>query len=77
MPCHPARARELLRNKIAAVYRLKPFTINLIETTEQHNQLSLKLTLAATLSKTNWGYICKSCKRSRLSIKKQILPQSF
>ena len=27
MPCHPARARELLRKKRAAVWRLKPFTI--------------------------------------------------
>ena len=27
MPCHPARARELLKKKKAAVYRLKPFTI--------------------------------------------------
>ena len=27
MPCHPARARRLLKQKKAAVYRLKPFTI--------------------------------------------------
>lgn len=27
MPCHPARARKLLRNHKAAVYRLYPFTI--------------------------------------------------
>lgn len=27
MPCHPARARELLRNRKAAVYRTYPFTI--------------------------------------------------
>lgn len=27
MPCHPARARELLRNREAAVYRRFPFTI--------------------------------------------------
>ena len=27
MPCHPARARELLRKKRAAVWRVKPFTI--------------------------------------------------
>jgi hypothetical protein len=27
MPCHPARARELLRKGKAAVYRIKPFTI--------------------------------------------------
>jgi len=27
MPCHPARARELLRKGKAAVYRIRPFTI--------------------------------------------------
>ena len=27
MPCHPARARQLLRGKKAAVYRKQPFTI--------------------------------------------------
>jgi 5-methylcytosine-specific restriction endonuclease McrA len=26
-PCHPARARKLLKNKKAAVYRMRPFTI--------------------------------------------------
>jgi len=26
-PCHPARARELLKSKKAAVYRMRPFTI--------------------------------------------------
>lgn len=31
MPCHPARARELLRQKQAAVYRRYPFTIILLE----------------------------------------------
>ena len=30
MPCHPARARELLRKNKAAVYRLHPFTIILL-----------------------------------------------
>ncbi len=30
MPCHPARARKLLRQGRAAVYRLQPFTIILI-----------------------------------------------
>ena len=27
MPCHPARARELLQKGKAAVYRMQPFTI--------------------------------------------------
>ena len=27
MPCHPARARELLRKSKAAVFRMEPFTI--------------------------------------------------
>ncbi len=31
MPCHPARARELLRKRKAKVYRLMPFTIILID----------------------------------------------
>lgn len=31
MPCHPARARELLKKNKAAVYRLNPFTIILKE----------------------------------------------
>jgi len=31
MPCHSARARELLKNKKAAVYRRFPFTIILLE----------------------------------------------
>ncbi len=31
MPCHPARARELLKNGRAAVYRQQPFTIILKE----------------------------------------------
>ena len=29
MPCHPARARELLNKGKAAVYRTFPFTINM------------------------------------------------
>lgn len=31
MPCHPARARELLRKGKAKVYRMQPFTIILHE----------------------------------------------
>jgi 5-methylcytosine-specific restriction endonuclease McrA len=31
MPCHPARARKLLKNKTAAVYRHYPFTIILTQ----------------------------------------------
>ncbi len=31
MPCHPARAKELLKNSKAAVYRMFPFTIILLE----------------------------------------------
>jgi 5-methylcytosine-specific restriction endonuclease McrA len=30
MPCHPARARKLLKRKQAAVYRLQPFTLILL-----------------------------------------------
>ena len=33
MPCHPARARKLLRDGKAAVYRLRPFTIILHDRT--------------------------------------------
>ena len=31
MPCHPARARKLLNDKKAAVYRRYPFTIMLLD----------------------------------------------
>jgi len=31
MPCHPARAKELLNKGKAAVYRMFPFTIILLE----------------------------------------------
>ena len=34
-PCHPARARKLLRNKKAAVYRMRPFTIILKRVVEK------------------------------------------
>ncbi|CAK0763121.1 5-methylcytosine-specific restriction enzyme A [Gammaproteobacteria bacterium] len=34
MPCHPARARELLRKGKAAVYRMQPFTIILKSRTD-------------------------------------------
>ena len=39
MPCHPARARKLLRNKKAAVYRLYPFTIILLNRTLEESIL--------------------------------------
>lgn len=43
-PCHPARARELLRQKKAAVYRRYPFTIILVEReTGETQPLELKL----------------------------------
>ena len=38
MPCHPARARELLSKGKAAVYRRYPFTIILKYTVEADNQ---------------------------------------
>ena len=38
MPCHPARARELLRRKKAAVIRRYPFTIILKERTTGDTQ---------------------------------------
>ena len=34
-PCHPARARKLLKNKKAAVYRMRPFTIILKRVVEK------------------------------------------
>jgi len=44
MPCHPARARELLRGRKAAVYRRFPFTIILKERSEGDLQpLEVKL----------------------------------
>jgi len=38
MPCHPARARELLRKKKAKVFRMYPFTIILINKTMNNTQ---------------------------------------
>ncbi|MEM1010271.1 MAG: RRXRR domain-containing protein, partial [Myxococcota bacterium] len=38
MPCHPARARKLLRKGQAAVFRLAPFTIILKKQTTEHLQ---------------------------------------
>ena len=38
MPCHPARARKLLRTRKAAVYRMQPFTIILLERAEGDTQ---------------------------------------
>ena len=44
MPCHPARARELLRKKKAAVYQKLPFTIILKHRKQgQTQQLRLKI----------------------------------
>ncbi len=44
MPCHPARARELLRKGKAAVYKKCPFSIILKETSGSDVQdLELKL----------------------------------
>ncbi len=44
MPCHPARARQLLRKKKAAIYRLQPFTIILKERNAGKTQpLALKI----------------------------------
>ena len=38
MPCHPARARKLLKLGKAAVYRFHPFTIILLERAEGETQ---------------------------------------
>jgi len=38
MPCHPARARQLLHNKKAVVKRLYPFTIQLTQCSEGYKQ---------------------------------------
>ena len=39
MPCHPARAKELLKKRKAEVYRLFPFTIILKQRAEEDVQL--------------------------------------
>ena len=38
MPCHPARARELLKKKKACVYKAQPFTIILKNREERDTQ---------------------------------------
>lgn len=38
MPCHPARARQLLKQRKAAVWRRFPFTLILQQPTTQHKQ---------------------------------------
>jgi len=39
MPCHPARARKLLRNGRARVHRLIPFTIRIVDRDVEDSQL--------------------------------------
>lgn len=39
MPCHPARARELLRKGRARVHRLHPFTIRLVDRTLAESEI--------------------------------------
>lgn len=39
MPCHPARARELLKRGRARVYRQKPFTIQIVDRTQEESEL--------------------------------------
>jgi len=44
MPCHPARARELLKKGRAVVYRKYPFTIIILDRDEGvHQQIELKI----------------------------------
>ena len=63
MPCHPARARELLRKGKAAVYRRQPFTIILKERVGGDTQpLTLKLDPG---SKTTGMALVASFKRGR------------
>jgi 5-methylcytosine-specific restriction endonuclease McrA len=53
MPCHPARARELLDKGRARVHRLNPYTIRLIDRTLQNSSLQpvrLKFDPGATTS---------------------------
>ena len=38
MPCHPARARQLLHDKKAVIKRLYPFTIQLTHRSEEYIQ---------------------------------------
>jgi hypothetical protein len=38
MPCHPARARQLLRSGRACIHRLYPYTIRLVDRKEGAKQ---------------------------------------
>lgn len=63
MPCHPARARELLAKKSARVFRVNPFTIILTERTQgetQHAELNID-----PGSKTTGLALVVDCKRGR------------
>lgn len=63
MPCHPARARELLKKKKAKVYRLKPFTIILTEREDGETQeVELKVDPG---SKTSGMALVATCKRGK------------
>ena len=63
MPCHPARARELLRKGKAAVYKRFPFTLILKERTGSDSQgLELKLDPG---SKTTGIALVADCKQGR------------
>lgn len=39
MPCHPARARELMRKGRAKAYRREPFTIQIVDRTQEESEL--------------------------------------
>lgn len=63
MPCHPARARQLLQSGRARVFRAHPFTLILIERTQediQHAELNLD-----PGSKTTGIAIVVDCARGR------------
>ena len=51
MPCHPARARQLLRNDKAKVFRMYPFTIILTEREDGYTQeIELKIDAGSVTS---------------------------
>ena len=68
MPCHPARARELLKKGKAAVFRKYPFTIILHKSNEGKTQeIELKIDPGSKISGIALVALCKRGRKVILS----------
>ncbi len=67
MPCHPAKARELLNKKRAAVYRITPFTIIIKDRTIEESTLqTIELKLDPGAKTTGMALVAWFGKKARL-----------